>query len=73
MNRVRNGLKEVDSSASNNTADLIPGMNTRRCEERTFEADPPELCDAYDAYLEWFQAKVKEVGTWISDNAPVIA
>lgn len=42
-------------------------------EDRTLEADPPELCDAYDAYLEWFQAKVKEIGTCISANAPVFA
>jgi alpha-beta hydrolase superfamily lysophospholipase/phosphatidylglycerophosphate synthase/SAM-dependent methyltransferase len=38
VNRVRNGLKEAGSSATDHTADLVPEMNMRRCEERTFEA-----------------------------------
>jgi hypothetical protein len=50
---------------------LIPCGQTS--EQRTLEADPPELCDAYDAYLEWFRAKLTEIGTWLHANAPVFA
>jgi hypothetical protein len=61
----------VSTRMSIGTDGISPGERTET--QHTIEADPPELCDAWDAWNDWFQAKVTEIAAQIHAVAPVFA
>ena len=50
---------------------ISPGVRTEQ--HHTLAADPPELCEAWEAWNDWFQSKVRELAEQIHAGAPVFA